>query len=220
MLAEALEGSGITPGDVVRHEPVGDGALYVFPDRLLGSVVDLAERLDKLAERHNRWQQPLLRLRVAVHVGAVGDEPGLYAPMTHLNRLLDADSFKALVNRCVEANGDGQGTSTVNSGMIMSAAAFRTVFGGDYTSLVHDSDFAELDVANKEFAERAWVRVPGVSRATLAGLIDDERLPDVAEQEVSVDHTIHVNNYVRGRMENSVQAGVVHGGVYFGRESK
>lgn len=221
MLSEALDASGITPDDVVRYEPVGDGALYTFPNDRLGAVVDLSDRLDKLAERHNRWHKPDLRLRVAVELGAVGDGPGYDAPRIRLNRMLAADTFKALVNTCVGANADEKGNSPVNSGLIMSDAAFRSVFGGDYTSLVRQTDFAPLDVVNKEFTDRAWVRVPGVDARTLAEFAEHlEPSIDGNDEETATTYPMRVTNHISGNAEHSLQAGIVTGGVYFGRDRR
>jgi hypothetical protein len=216
MLAEALDASGITPDDVVRDEPTGDGALYTFRNDHLGAVVDLSGRLDKLAERHNRWQRPDLRLRIAVHTGAVGDGAGYFAPRIHLTRLLGAPAFKAVVGRCVAEHGDEKGNSPVNSGLILSDAAFRAVFGGDYTTLVREADFARLEVGNKEFTDRAWLRVPGVDARTLAAYATHAAPAEEAD-EPARGRATSVNS-MSGTIRNALQVGQLHGGLHVTRE--
>ncbi len=212
MLSEALDASGITPEEVVRCEPGGDGALYVLPGNRLGALVDLTDRLDKLAARRNRWHRPDLRLRMAIETGAVSDHPTYEVPMIRLCRLLAARGFKSLVNGCVRANTDDRGNCPVNSGLIMSTAAYRAVFGGDYTEVVRDTDFAEIPVSDKEFAERAWVRVPGIDarslseRATTVQPPDDEPRPPSSK----------VTNTIHGDAKNAVQAHTITGGIRLG----
>jgi hypothetical protein len=217
MLGTALASSGIRPDMVVHNEPTGDGALYTLPGHCLGIAVDLTERLDKLAAEHNRWYKPDLRLRVSIDVGAVGAEPGYHTPKIHLNRMLAAAQFRALVAECIRDNTDGAGNSSVHTGLIVSGAAFRAVFGGDYTSLVRQTDFAQLSVTSKEFSDTTWVRVPGLDAHTLA------RFAATAEATTSTrsntaDGSGMLINYVGGNMTGSVQARVIEGGVHFGRE--
>lgn len=221
MLSTALATSGITPDMVVHHEPTGDGALYTLPVHHLGTAVDLTERLDKLAAEHNRWQKPDIRLRMSVDVGAVGDEPGYYTPKIHLTRMLGAAAFRTLVNTCIRSNTDSIGNSSVHTGLILSSAAFREVFGGDYTRLVRQADFTKLPVASKEFTETAWVRVPGCDARTLARFATTADPVEPANQDDPgrrgpSGHGSLVN-YVHGNMTDSVQAGVIEGSVRLGR---
>ncbi|MBB5957842.1 hypothetical protein FHS29_004437 [Saccharothrix tamanrassetensis] len=194
MVRDALATAGIGRADVVEWEPTGDGALLTLPSRRLGAVLDAAHHLDGLAAQHNRHRKPDIRLRLAVEIGPVGAQPGLYAPKIALSRLLNASVFKELVARC-----DG-----MNTALIVSDGALRAVFGGDYTRHVRRTDFSPLAVRDKEFADTAWVRVPGC----------DPHKPGPAEPPASPPGG-RVVNVVNGSF-NGVQAGEVHGGIHLG----
>lgn len=218
MLTTALTNSDIAPDEVVHFEPSGDGALYTFPSRHLGTVLDMSERLDKLVADHNRYQKPDIRLRISVDLGAVGEEPGYHSTKISLTRLLSADEFKALIDKCIDENLDQYGTSLVNSGLVVSRSAFREVFGGDHTSRIRQADFIELPMSSKEFAEQAWLRVPGLDTHTLTAfahqvknsLAESVRDP---HSESTETRPIHVNNQVHGNMSRSVQAGIINGDI-------
>lgn len=215
LLSGALDASRIPEGDVVHDEPTGDGAIYTFPSRYLGAVVDLSKRLDDLAAKHNRRNKPEIRLRIAVHVGPVGDQPEFCSAKKDLVRLLEADAFKKLVRTCIQQRADAYGNSLVNSGLIVSTAAFQAVFGGDYTDEVQESDFLEMMVSNKEFTGQAWVRVPGVDPDILnefAGLAQAAQLDEQDSASWPAKQSSpRVTNHVGGNMTGSQQAGVVYG---------
>lgn len=221
MLTSAFERGGITPDMVVHHEPTGDGALYTLPSDCLGAAVDLTDHLDTLAAEHNRWHKPDIRLRVSIDIGAVGAEPGYYTPKIHLTRMLGAEAFRTVVNNCIRDNTDQIGNSWVSTGLIMSAFAFREVFAGNYTSQVRQTDFVELPVANKQFNETAWVRVPGIDARTLAeySSVTESTVP--TRQSGASQHGPHesgsVVNYVEGKMIGSVQARDITGDIHLGR---
>lgn len=219
MLGTALAHSGITPEMVVHYEPTGDGALYTLPSHCLGTVFDLTDRLDTLAAEHNRWQKPDIRLRVSIDIGAVGEEPGYYTPKIYLTRMLGAAAFRTLVNTCIRDNADDVGNSVVHTALIVSGAAFREVFGGDYTRL-RRADFAELPVTSKEFSDTAWIRVPGFDARTLARTAAESAEP--TEQGGALqrdsDQAGSLVNYVHGSMTGSVQARVIEGDIHFGKD--
>lgn len=207
MLGTALAESGIPPGELLDVEPGGDGALYTLPNHRLGTMLDLTARLDELAATHNRSRKPEIRLRMAVEMGAVGDETGYYAPKVRLSRLLNAAAFKALMRRCLTEGPDG----SVNSGLIVSSPAFREAFGGAYTANVRQHEFAEIEASEKEFREKAWVRVPGLDSRTLTEFAE---APATAPAPPGSGRG-RVVNQVFGSM-NGVQAGDVHGDIHFG----
>ncbi|MCP2246265.1 hypothetical protein [Lentzea aerocolonigenes] len=160
----ALTQSGIKPDDVLSLESPGDGALMVLPSEQLGAVLDAAVRLDQLTTDHNRWHKPEVRLRVAVHVGPVGDDDGFYrARITH-TRLLDAPEFKDLLKRCHEEASE----EAANTALIVSTEAMDTAFSGDHTQIARRGDFASLPVSHKEYRHDAWVRVAGFDARSLA----------------------------------------------------
>ncbi|MFI6102304.1 hypothetical protein ACIA8G_42705 [Lentzea sp. NPDC051213] len=206
LVGAALAQSGIEPDDVLSVESPGDGALMVLPSGHLGAALDAAVRLDQLTIDHNRWRKPEVRLRVAVHVGPVGDDGFHRARITH-TRLLDAPEFKDLLKRCQEEGGE----DTANTALIVSAEALDTAFSGDHTQVARRSDFASLAVSNKEYRHEAWVRVPGFDARSLAAFTTAHSAP---EPEARIQNVVH------GDM-NGVQAGNVHGGLnyYGGRRS-
>jgi hypothetical protein len=203
LVGAALTQSGVEPGDVLSIESPGDGALLVLPSGQLGAALDAAVRLDQLTIDHNRWQKPEVRLRVAVHVGPVGDDDGFYrARITH-TRLLDAPEFKDLLKRCREEGDE----DTANTALIVSAEALETAFSGNHTQVARRGDFASLPVSHKEYRHDAWIRVPGFDPRSLAAFTGTGSIP---EPEA------HVQNVVHGDM-HGIQAGTVHGGVnYYG----
>lgn len=203
LVGTALTQSGIRPDDVLSLESPGDGALMVLPSGQLGAALDAAVLLDQLTIDHNRWQKPEVKLRVAVHVGPVGDDDGFYrARVTH-TRLLDAPEFKDLLKRCHEAGDE----DTANTALIVSSEALETAFSGDHTRVARRSDFASLPVTHKEYRHDAWVRVPGFDPRTLAGFTGPTGTPEPQ---------VRVRNVVHGDM-HGIQAGTVNGGVnYYG----
>ncbi|HVV13120.1 hypothetical protein [Amycolatopsis sp.] len=203
ILDTALRESSIHPEEVLENEHTGDGSLYTFPSRDLGLVLDLSQRVDQLAAEHNRWRKPEIRMRIAVDVGAVGDSRGYYSPKIWRSRLLNSQAFKDIVEHCIQERPDG----SVSSGLIVSSTAFREAFGGNYTRVVRQAEFAEIKVDKKEYHEPAWVRVPGFDARSLGVL---------ARETVEPERPGSVRNVVHGSMQNSVQAGTVHGGIHLG----
>jgi hypothetical protein len=194
----ALSRSGITPSEVLKRDSTGDGALLTLPSGRLGAVLDTAHHLEGELAEHNRWRKPEVRLRIAVEVGPVGDESGFYAAKVTLGRLLDASAFKELVARRL----GGQGDDGANTALIVSDHAWRTAFSGDHTRTIRQGEFAPLSVRVKEYADKAWVRIPGLD-------VPPSAAPDPSEHG-------RVVNQVYGTM-HGVQTGAVHGNVTFGR---
>lgn len=203
MVEQALHRGGIGRADVLEWETTGDGALLTLPSGWLGALLDVAHHLDVLAEEHNRWYKPDMRFRIAVEVGPVGPQPGLYAAKIWHSRLLGAPVFKDLLARCAERNPD------TTTGLILSEQALRAVFGGDHTRHVRRSDFAPVPVRHKEFAETAWVRVPGFDARSI------REFAEHAQPEEPSATPGNVVNTVNGTM-SGVQAGIITGGVHFG----
>lgn len=201
LVGEALTQSGITPDDVLSLEKPGDGALMVLPSSRLGAALDAAVLLDQLTTDHNRWHKPEVRLRIAVHVGPVGEDGFHRARIVH-TRLLDAPEFKELVKRCREEGSE----DTANTALIVSSEALETAFSGDHTRVARRSDFAALPVAHKEFRHEAWVRVPGFDPRSLTGFTKPAPAPQPVQR---------VRNVVHGDMNGGIQAGTVNGGVNF-----
>ncbi|WP_330271143.1 hypothetical protein OG205_28855 [Lentzea sp. NBC_00516] len=200
LIDAALAQSGVQPDDVLSLESPGDGALMVLPSEHLGAILDAAVRLDQLTIEHNRWSKPEVRLRVAVHVGPVGDD-GFHRARINHTRLLDAPEFKELLRRCH----DEAGEETATTALIVSTEALDTAFSGDHTQVARRSDFASLPASNKEYRHDAWVRVPGFDPRSLAAFAGTTSAPEP---------TARVQNVVHGEMRG-VQAGTVNGGLTF-----
>ncbi|WP_086668350.1 hypothetical protein [Lentzea kentuckyensis] len=200
LVGSALEQSGVAPDHVLSLESPGDGVLMVLPSAQLGAVLDAAVRLDQLTIDHNRWSKPEVRLRVAVHVGPVGDDGFHRARITH-TRLLDAPEFKDLLKRCRHEGAE----ETATTALIVSSEALDTAFSGDHTQVARRSDFASLPVSHKEYRHDAWVRVPGFDPRSLAEFVGTASAPEPAAR---------VQNVVHGAM-NGVQAGNVGGDLNF-----
>ncbi|HEX6342067.1 hypothetical protein [Umezawaea sp.] len=203
-LERALAERGIEREEVLARESTGDGALLTLPSGRLGALFDVAHSLENLLADWNRRNKPEVRLRIAVEVGPVGDEPGFYAAKVTLGRLLDASAFKELFERCLGEQGpDGASTA-----LIVSDHAWRTAFGGDHTRVVRQGEFSPLSVRDKEYADTAWVRIPGFDPRTATGPARPEPRPTGRGGVV---------NQVNGTM-SGIQAGDVYGGITFGTQ--
>jgi hypothetical protein len=201
MMRVALDDTGIPAAHVTNWQDTGDGALVTLPSSDLGRLFDTAAQLEMLAAQHNRWSKPEVRLRIAIHVGPVGDEPGYYEPRIAHSRLLNAPVFKRIVERCLAEHTDG----TVNTGLIVSDDAYRAVFGGDHTYLAQQGEFASITVRDKEFARSAWIRVPGFEAKSLTAFT--EPAPEPAPAPAA-----NVHNEVNGPM-HGIQTHTINGGV-------
>lgn len=132
----------------------GDGFLQAYPSRYLPTLVDMVSVLDELLVAHNRSAKPEIRLRVAVHLGPLPAGRGFYRPNIDVNRLLDAATFKRVVNFCREH----VSTDAFTTALILSDSAYKTVFQGDYTRVITRNQFAPVLITNNEFNEHSWVR--------------------------------------------------------------
>ncbi|WP_143022642.1 hypothetical protein [Lentzea jiangxiensis] len=200
MVEDALARSGVGPDDVLSLESPGDGVLMVLPSGQLGALLDAAVHLDQLAIEHNRWSKPEVRLRVAVHVGPVGDKGFHRARVIH-TRLLDAPEFKDLLKHCREEPSEEAATTA----LIVSTEALETAFSGDHTQVARRSDFASLPVMHKEYRHDAWVRVPGFDPRSLAAFAKAGSNP---KPEARTYNVVHGNMH-------GIQAGNVGGDLNF-----
>nr|WP_042190484.1 hypothetical protein [Kibdelosporangium sp. MJ126-NF4]CEL19376.1 hypothetical protein [Kibdelosporangium sp. MJ126-NF4]CTQ94825.1 hypothetical protein [Kibdelosporangium sp. MJ126-NF4] len=205
MLRTALTDTGIGPIPAADWESTGDGALLTLPSSDLGALFDAASRLETLAAQHNRWNKPDVRLRIAVHVGPVGPRSGYYEPKIAHSRLLNAPIFKQVVEQCLAE----RPADTVNTGLIVSDDAYRAVFGGDHTNLVNKADFASVVVADKEFEQPAWIRVPGFEAKSLTSFTKPE-----PRTQPTAGMTMH--NTISGSDNGVVQAREISGNITFG----
>jgi hypothetical protein len=213
LLAAGMKSVGISADEAVNTQFTGDGWLYAFPSSLLGRVVDLGRTLDAVVAEHNKWNKLELRLRLVVDVGPLPDGQGFHPSNIARARLLEAAAFKQLARRCIAERPDGD----MSTAMIISDAVFQSLFRGDHTQVARKSDFAQLQVTNKEFKAVAWVSVPGFDARTLTELIAADGSASAAPVEESDSTRFgNVTNTINGNVENSVVSHTIHGGVHFG----
>jgi hypothetical protein len=213
LLRAGMDGVGIRRDEAVDTQFTGDGWLYAFPSALLGRVVDLGRTLDAIVAEHNKWNKLELRLRLAVEIGPLPDAAGFHPSNIARARLLEAPAFKLLARRCIAERPNGD----MSTAMIISDGVFQPLFRGDHTRVARRTDFAQLQVANKEFNGTAWVCVPGFDATTLAGLIAaDGQAPSAPVEERNSTPLRSVSNTIHGDVENNVMSDVIHGGVHFG----
>ncbi|WP_298560753.1 hypothetical protein [Streptomyces luteogriseus] len=106
----------------------------------------------------NRRDEAWLRLRAAVHFGTASPAANGFegrAPV-EIGRLLDSRVLKAALAAAPEAH----------LALAVSATVFNDVIGEAYTT-IRPQEFREVRVAEKEYAGRAWIRVPGYDVASL-----------------------------------------------------
>ncbi|WP_028926681.1 hypothetical protein [Pseudonocardia acaciae] len=165
MTDDALRSMG-AESDVLKRDFIGDGELLTFPGRRLGSLFDMADRLNQLVEGYNRWRKPEIKLRVAVEIGPIGGGRQLTTPMISLARMIDAEAFKKLFQQCLN-----RGRSLTHAGLICSDHAYRVAFGGERTRYVRQDEFTSILLKNKEYQATAWVRIPGFDAESLSRLL-------------------------------------------------
>ncbi|GAA4315024.1 hypothetical protein GCM10023086_36630 [Streptomyces venetus] len=100
----------------------------------------------------NRRDEARLRLRAAVHFGTASPAANGFegrAPV-EIGRLLDSRVLKAALAAAPDAP----------LALAVSATVFNDVIGEAYTT-IRPQEFREARIAEKEYAGRAWIRVPG-----------------------------------------------------------
>lgn len=205
LLSGALGNCGIDRDDVLDWESTGDGALLTLASGHLGALLDTAYLLDVAASARNRRHKPEVRLRIAVEVGPVGNALGFDEPKITLSRMLDSGKFKELFDRCRQEEPD----EAVNTALIVSEQALRTVFSGDHTRLMCRSEFGRLDVHNKEHEGTAWVRVPGFDARSLAAFTQPRQAEDIEQ----LNQGPQVSNVIQGSSYGGIQVGTLNGGL-------
>lgn len=205
MVDDALHSTGAEP-DVLKREFTGDGELLMLPGRRLGSLLDMADRLNQLAEGYNRWCKPEIKLRIAVELGPIGGDRQLTTPMISLTRMMNADAFKNLFQQCLNS-----GRSFTHAGLICSDHAWRVAFGGEHTRHVRQDEFVSIPVKNKEYQATAWVRIPGFDTDSLTRLLGNPEPPNSVKPSDPVNPIVSPRRsapvvYVEGNSEGNVVA--------------
>ncbi|MBQ0927913.1 hypothetical protein [Saccharopolyspora endophytica] len=243
IVAEASSEVGIAENAHRNGQFSGDGFLRAYPSQHLPALIDLVASIDALLIRHNLSAKPEIRLRIALHLGPLPAEFGLYRPNIDVCRLLDADEFQALVKRWRSSLPADRFTTA----LILSDDAHRAVFGGDYTRAITRHDFGPMNIEHKEFDQKAWVRIAGVNPAQLtepsreAPPVSSEPADDTRSAGHSISNSggnqgiqiagdrnhveqqprqVHVTNYT-GENNYGISAGHVSGSInYTTRESR
>jgi len=172
LLGTAFERCGLAEIWEARMLPQGTGDGYVFavPQQRTPFLLDpLLDRLQEDLQEHDRQLRSedrslRLRLRVAIHMGCVpdsgGEREGVGTPMNDTFRLLDSDPVRLELNH---SNPD-----ITLLAAIVSQRVFEDVVRAGYTPGLPPDRFRPViaEVADKEFAQPAWVYVPKPSRAS------------------------------------------------------
>ncbi|WP_156724774.1 adenylate/guanylate cyclase [Streptomyces apocyni] len=138
--------------DACPHEDRGDGVLIVIPPELPKRMVlgEILLRLDR-ALGGRRRSDPLLRLRVAAHIGQVHrDAHGVAGTaVNHVFRLCDSAPLRRALD-----------SARSDVALLVSDAVYDTVVRGAQPAIDAES-FCEVEVLVKETEARAWLNVPG-----------------------------------------------------------
>ncbi|MDQ0795054.1 adenylate/guanylate cyclase [Streptomyces sp. B1I3] len=150
------------------HEDRGDGLLVVIPQQIPKSVVlgEFLPRLDAALGRRRR-DDPLLRMRIAVHAGDVHfDEHGIGGHAVNRTfRLCDSDPLRKAI-----------GVTRGDLALLVSEAIHEDVVRGGYPGIAPQT-FHAVDVRVKETAVRAWLHVPGDADAARRVAAEAPRSP-------------------------------------------
>jgi hypothetical protein len=153
-LRVSFDDSGI-PWRACRTNDRGDGMVVVVPQRLPAHrlAYPLLDRLSAQLRHHNRYARSPMRVRVAIHAGAV-----------HIDRYGATGYAKVLLARLLEspplrgALADAPESCPVAA--IVSNAYYDDVVRNGYPGIELER-YVPVDVHVKESNLRAWVHVPG-----------------------------------------------------------
>lgn len=145
-------------------QQAGDGELAILPadqsDREPVVVDDFVRELSVALARHNEdlKDEARLRLRLAIHFGAVAPGANGYVGkgVVTVSRLVECTQIKNALRMM----------HTANLAVILSAQVFNDVVVPRYTALPRTA-FREVPVRHKEFAEPAYLLLPGYDIAAL-----------------------------------------------------
>ncbi|MFF3894540.1 adenylate/guanylate cyclase [Streptomyces sp. NPDC001812] len=176
------------------HEDRGDGVLFVMPSAFpVGTLfTEVLPRLEHgLGGR--RRSDPLLRLRIAVHVGAVHRDRHGFAgnAVNHVFRLCDGEPLRQALD---EAASD--------TALLVSDAVRDSVVRAGLPG-VEPTTFHAVPLHVKETHGRAWLHVAGDNACAMRiaqesqPRTDDERGGDKpGGVSVSAGHSVHMNGAV------------------------
>lgn len=154
VLDEAAERAMLARQSWLR-QPAGDGELSILPESASEPRVvdDFVRELSAALARYNEDLRPGARLllRLAIHHGvAIRAANGFSGQgVVAVSRLVDSRPLREALK-----------TSGADLAIILSQRVFLDTVVQRHTSL-RSSEFREVRVRNKEYDERAWIRVPG-----------------------------------------------------------
>lgn len=192
VMRSSLNAVGISPEDV-RQEDRGDGGFWILPVAVPKAVITgpFVHRLNEELRRHNERPERdvtglrvMMRLRVALHAGEVGEDTnGWVGPdLNTAFRLVNADAVRRALAEDEEA-------------------AFALIMSRHWYEAVRGHRIEELDLAavrpahvsSKEVEETAWVYVPGHAVPREPSRRVRERLAELRRFEESVrEHRDHI----------------------------
>ncbi|GGQ20639.1 hypothetical protein GCM10010187_41360 [Actinomadura coerulea] len=161
-LRSCFEASGI-PLEGCYQEDRGDGVIVVLPPSYDPSRLahPLPDHLRGALRRHNGLaaEHARMRLRIALHGGPLeSDAEGIVGTsVNHVNRLLDAPSFK-----------EALAAVPVDLGVLASDEFYRTVIQ-EGRGAVDPTEFRPIEVRLKETDTTAWLCIRGARPAAPAG---------------------------------------------------
>lgn len=175
LLGEAADAAGLER-DRWSTQEGGDSVLAVLPEG--ASEPDLVDPFMRQLEaglrafNHGRVPEAWLRLRAAVHFGTASPAPTGFvgrAPV-EIGRILDS---KVLRSALAAAPG-------ACLALAVSSTVFNDVVREAYTTF-RAQEFREVRIAEKEYAGRAWLWVPGHDTRTLDLAGEDDGDTDPGE---------------------------------------
>ncbi len=209
--------------DTIRFSAhTGDGVALGFPPEylpyLVHPILDELQRVLKDRNAQAGRYDPLIRLRVSLHVGPlpdsgeqrVGDGDG--KPRNDAHRLLDSVPVKAMLA--------GSSDHVTHVAAILSQRVFEDVVQAGYAGR-HPDHFIPVraTVPGKSFGEDAWLYVPEPSGSLFQeGVLGTEVLREVrapAESRSASSPAEHSSGVHVGTNSGQV-AGVAHGGMHQG----
>jgi hypothetical protein len=215
LLGSAFARSGLAELWEARTLPqgTGDGFVFAVPqertpfllDPLLDRLQEVLEERDRLLRSEDRSLR--LRLRVAIHMGAVSDSggqrEGVGTPMNDTFRLLDSEPVKQEMS---QSNPD-----ITLMAAIVSQRVFEDVVRAGFTPGLPPGRFQPViaEVVGKEFVQPGWVYVPKPSRIS-----DQPPLPLAVHgpdgdgsSEAALPGQPSAGTAIRGRVGNSITGG-------------
>ncbi|MFI6999532.1 hypothetical protein [Nocardia sp. NPDC050175] len=157
VLDRAAAQAGLDRSEWAKQQ-AGDGELAILPadqsDREPVIVDDFVRELSAALARHNEdlKDEARLRLRLAIHFGAAAPGANGYVGkgVVVVSRLVECTQIKNALRVM----------RTANLAVIISAQVFNDVVVPRYTALPRTA-FREVPVRHKEFAESAYLLLPG-----------------------------------------------------------